>query len=40
MRTPARLLSVFGAALFALVGVLVAPATAEAAESRAICNYD
>lgn len=40
VRTPARLLSVFAAALLTVAGVLVAPAVAEAAESRVICNHD
>lgn len=40
MRLVARFLSVFGAAALALTGVLVAPAAAEAAESRVVCNYD
>lgn len=40
MRTFARLLSVFGAALLAATGVLVAPLPAAAAESRVVCNHD
>lgn len=40
MRIFARILSVFGVALLAVTGAFVAPAEAEAAESRVICNHD
>ena len=40
MRTTARLLQLLAAMLFGLVGVLVVPTVAEAAESRVVCNFD
>lgn len=40
MRPSARFLSVFAATLLAVVGLLVAPSPAQAAESRVVCNHD
>lgn len=40
VRPTARLLSVFAAALLAVVGVLVVPTPAQAAETRVVCNHD
>lgn len=40
VRPTARLLSVFATALLAVVGVLVVPTPAQAAETRVVCNHD